>query len=96
MTDIVDWLTLAEQEKLLADVRKMSQEFDNLAAWLKSPEGQVWAEQQMKEAATLAEEFAAEAKAGKFDLTPAELEQLNRDGFLRKCHPIKRGGKSSG
>lgn len=91
MTDIADWLTPAEQEKLLADVREMSQEFDDLAAWLKSPEGKAWADQQMKEAAVLAEKFAAEVKAGKFGLTPAELEQLNRDGFLRKCHPIKRG-----
>ena len=39
---------------------------------------------------TIAEEFAAEVKAGKFDLTPVELEQLNRDGTLGKCHPIKR------
>lgn len=91
MTDITDWLTPAEQEKLLAGVREMAQEFDDLNAWLKSPEGQAWAEQQMKEAAVLAEEFAAEVKAGKFDLTPAELERLNRDGLLRKCHPIKRG-----
>lgn len=90
MTDIVDWLTPAEQEKLLAGVREMAQEFDDLNAWLKSPEGQAWAEQQMKEAAVLAEEFAAEVRAGKYNLSPAELEQLNRDGFLRKCHPIKR------
>ena len=61
-----------------------------LAAWLKSPEGRAWGEQQIKEAVAIAEEFAAEVKAGKFDLTPAELEQLNRDGTLGKCHPIKR------
>lgn len=91
MMDIADWLTPEEQEKLLADVREMAWEYDDIVAWLKSPEGVAWGEQQVKEAVALAEEFAAEVKAGKFDLSPTELEQLNRDGFLRKCHPIKRG-----
>lgn len=96
MTGTADWLTPEKQEKILADVKELSKEFDDLAAWLKSPEGVAWGKQQAKEAVALAEEFAAEVKAGKFDLSPAEREQLNRDGFLRKCHAIKRGGKSSG
>lgn len=87
MMDIADWLTPEEQEKLLADVREMEQELNDLSVWLQSPEGQAWVEQQMEEVAAIAEEFSAEVKAGKYDLTPAELEQLNRDGFLRKCHP---------
>lgn len=94
--DIADWLSPEEQEKLLADVREMAREYDDLAAWLKSPEGVAWGQRQMQEAMAIAEEFAAEVQAGKFDLTPAELEQLRQGSVVRKCHPIKRGGQVDG
>lgn len=90
--DIADLLTPAEQEKIIADVGELQKEYDDLASWLKSPEGRSWGEQQIKEAVAIAEEFAAEVQAGKFDLTPAELEQLRQGSVVRKCHSIKRAG----
>ena len=75
MMDIADWLTPAEQEKLLADVREMEQELNDLSAWLQSPEGQAWGEQQMEEVPAMAEEFAGVGDAGKHDRTPAGLAQ---------------------
>lgn len=85
-----------EEEQIIADARELQKEYDDLAAWLKSPEGRSWGEQQIKEAVAIAEEFSAEVKAGKFDLTPAELEQLRQGSVVRKCHPIKRGGQGDG
>lgn len=94
--DIADLLTPAEQEKIIADVGELQKEYDDLTAWLKSPEGVAWGQRQMQEAMAIAEEFAAEVQAGKFDLTPAELEQLRQGSVVRKCHPIKREGQVDG
>ncbi len=51
--------------------------------------------QVLQEARTIAEKFKQDCAAGKYALSPSELEQLRRDGVLVKCHPIKSGGVTS-
>lgn len=88
-TELVDF-TQEEKEEIAASVAEVQQEFDVLSAWCETPEARAEGIQIVRDAEETWAELKAEIEAGKYDLTPAELEQLNRDGFLRKCHPIKR------
>lgn len=83
-------LTPEEQERITADVAEMQREADEWIAWLRSPEGEAWTAQQIQEAAAIAEEFKQECASGKYALSPAELEQLRRDGIFVSHR--KKGG----
>lgn len=84
----MELLTPEELEKVTAE---MQREVDELQAWLHSPEGEAWVDQQLQEAFEISEKFQGDCAAGKYALTPDELEQLLAEGRLVKCHPIKRG-----
>lgn len=83
----MELLTPEELEKVTAE---MQREVDELQAWLHSPEGEAWVDQQLREADEMALDFQRACAAGKYELSPDEIEQLLADGELRKCHPIKR------
>lgn len=85
----------AELEKIAADAAEMQREVDEYVEWLRSPDGRAWVAQVLQEARTIAEKFKQDCAAGKYALSPSELEQLRRDGVLVKCHPIKSGGVTS-
>lgn len=89
-TDLADQFTTAELEEISAGVAEIQQEADKFLAWLQSPEGKAWTDQQLHEAIELAENFQRECTAGGYALSLAELEQLLSEGRLVKCHPIKR------
>lgn len=78
-----------ELEAVAAAVAEMRREADAYCEWLRSPEGQAWTDQQIRAGRAMAEEFKAEIAAGKYALSADELDQLRRDGILRKCYPIK-------
>lgn len=83
-------LSAAELEKAVADAAEMQQMANDFVAWLKTPAAKAEITALQQEAATIWETFAQECKAGKFSLTPEELEQLFAEGRLVKCHTIKR------
>lgn len=64
-------------------------------AQLQTPAAKAEAAIQAQEAAEMWEAFTQDCAAGRYDLTPAELAQLQRDGILAKCHTIKSGGVAS-
>lgn len=84
-------LTPEEQERIDADVAEMQREVDEWIAWLRSPEGRIWTDRQVQEGIAMVEKLKRECATGKYALSPSELEQLRRDGILRKCHTQKRG-----
>jgi hypothetical protein len=79
-----------EPAPLSVDVAELQREVDALSAWCQTPEAKAEAAEIMREAEEMWAEFEAECKSGKYDLTPAEIEQLRKDGVLVKCYPIKR------
>lgn len=89
-TELV-YFTQEEMEEIAASVAEAQREFDVFAAWCKTLEAKAEGIQILREAEQTWAKLEAEIAAGKYSLSPAELEQLNRGGFLRKCHPIKRG-----
>lgn len=82
-----------ELEAAAAAAAEMRREVDEWVAWLRSPEGRRWTDQQIQEATAIAEGFKKDCDAGKYALTAEELEALRRDGVLRNCHTRKSGGK---
>lgn len=89
----VDSATLFTPEDLKAadaTAEEMLREADAWAAQLRTPEAKAEAAALAKELVEMAEAFKRDCAAGKYSLTPAEIEQLKAEGVLRKCHPVKR------
>ena len=74
--------TPEDMRKMAAEAEDAQREAYAYCEWLRSPEGKAWTAQQIQEATAIAEEFKAEIEVGKYDLAPAELEQLRRDGIF--------------
>ena len=79
----MELLTPEELEKVTAE---MQREVDELQAWLHSPEGEAWVDQQLREADEMALDFQRACAAGKYALTSDELEQLRRNGVFVSHH----------
>lgn len=87
--EAIPLFTPEELAAIAAEVAEGQREADAYCEWLRSTEGRAWADQVLQEARAMAEEFERDCKVGKYTLSPAELEQLRRDGIL--CHTVKRG-----
>ena len=85
-TDSSELFTSAELEAMVASAMEAQREFGAFAEWLQSPDGKAWVDQQVQEATTIAENFQRECAAGKYVLSPDELEQLRRDGVFVSHH----------
>ena len=85
-----------ELEKIAAEVAEAQRKFDAWAAQLQTPTAKAEAATLAQELAATWEAFTQDCAAGQYDLTPAELAQLRRDGILRKCHTVKRGNGGHG
>ena len=77
-------------EKVTAE---MQREVDELQAWLHSPEGEAWVDQQLREADEMALDFQRACAAGEYALSPAEIEQLLAEGRL-VMSPHKKGDRT--
>ena len=80
--DTVPLFTPEELEAVAAAVEEMRMEADIYCEWLRSPEGQAWTDQQIREGRAMVEEFEAEIAAGKYSLSADELEQLRWEGIF--------------
>lgn len=74
-----------------AAAKEMRWEADAWAAQLRTPAAKAEYAALAKELVEMAEALKRDCAAGKYALSPSELEQLRRDGILRKCHTQKRG-----
>lgn len=83
-TDLADQFTTAELEEISASAAEIQQEADKFLAWLQSPEGKAWTDQQLHEAIEMAENFQRKCEAGEYDLSLIELEQLLAEGHLTR------------
>ena len=90
-TDSMELFTPEEREAIVTSAMEAQREFDAFAEWIQSPDGKAWAVQQLQEIIEIAEKFQRDCSAGKYELSPDEIEQLLAEGRLVKCHPIKRG-----
>lgn len=81
-----------EMAAMADEAAEAQREFDAWAEQLQTPEAKAEAAVLAQEAAATWRAFARDCASGKYALTPAELEQLQRDGILVKCHTIKSGG----
>lgn len=72
---------------IVVSAMEAQREFDAFAEWLQSPDGKAWAAQQLQEAIEIAEKFQGDCAAGKYALTPDELEQLLAEGRLVNSPP---------
>lgn len=71
-----------ELEKIAAEAAEAQREFDAWAAQLQTPAAKAEADALAQEAAATWEAFAQDCASGKYALSPAELEQLRRDGIF--------------
>lgn len=86
----VPLFTPEELAAIAVEVAEAQREADAYCEWLRSTEGRAWADQVLQEARAMAEEFERDCKVGKYALSPAELEQLRRDGIF-VAHRKKEG-----
>ena len=80
----------ADIEELARVALEMQREADEFQAWLHSPEGKVWVDQEIREINEIVEKFQMECADGKYALAPDELEQICRDGVFMSHR--KKGG----
>ena len=78
-----------EMAAMAAEVAADQRELDEWVKWLQTPAAKAEADALVQEAAATWAAFAQGCRDGKYVLTPAEIEQLRRDGIL--CHAVKRG-----
>lgn len=71
-----------ELEKIAVEAAEAQREFDAWAAQLQMPAAKAEAAALAQEAMSVLEAFVQDCRAGKYALTPAELEQLRRDGIF--------------
>lgn len=71
-----------ELEKIAVEAAEAQREFDAWAAQLQTPAAKAEAAALAQEAMSVWEAFVQDCRAGKYALTPAELEQLRRDGIF--------------
>jgi len=74
---------LAEAASAAAE---MQREFEEFAAQLQTPEAKEEYAALARDASEMWEGFRRDCAAGRYALTPAELEQLRRDGILTKSN----------
>ena len=84
-----EFFTRDELEILAADVAEFQQEADAFAAWCQTPEAKTELAETAREMKVAWGELERDCATGKFNLSPAEVEQLVRNGALTKRHPIK-------
>lgn len=84
--------TPEELAAIAAEAAEAKREFDAWAEQLQTPEAKAEYAALAKELVDMAEALKRDCAAGKYALSPTELEQLQRDGILVKCHTIKSGG----
>lgn len=84
-----EFFTKDELATLVADAAEFQREADAFAAWCQTPEAKTELAETAREMEIAWDELERDCKAGKFSLSPAEVEQLVRNGALTKCHPIK-------
>ncbi len=90
--EAVPLFTPEELAAMAAEAAEARREFDAWAEQLQTPEAKAEYAALAKELMDMAEALKRDCAAGKYALSPAELEQLQRDGILVKCHTIKSGG----
>lgn len=71
-----------ELEKIAVEAAEAQREFDAWVAQLQTPAAKTEAAALAQEAMSVREAFVQDCRAGKYALTPAELEQLRRDGIF--------------
>lgn len=71
-----------ELEKIAVEAAEAQREFDAWAAQLQTPAAKAEAAALAQEVMSVWEAFVQDCMAGKYALTPAELEQLRRDGIF--------------
>lgn len=82
--EAVPLFTPEELAAIAVEVAEAQREADAYYEWLRSPDGKAWTDQQIQEATAMVEKFKQECASGKYALSPAELEQLRREGILVK------------
>lgn len=71
-----------ELEKIAAEVAEAQREFDTWTAQLQTPAAKAEAAALAKELVEMAEAVKRDCASGKYALSPAEFEQLRRDGIF--------------
>ena len=71
-----------ELEKIAVEAAEAQREFDAWAAQLQTPAAKAEAAALAQEAMSVWEAFVQDCRAGNYALSPAELEQLRRDGIF--------------
>ena len=84
-----EFFTRDELEILAADAAEFQREADAFAAWCQTPEAKTELAATAREMEIAWDKLEKDCKAGKFSLSPAEVEQLVSNGVLTKCHSIK-------
>lgn len=84
-----EFFTQDELATLVADAAEFQREADAFAAWCQTPEAKTELAETARQMEIAWDKLEKDCKAGKFSLSPAEVEQLVRNGALTKCHSIK-------